>query len=115
MNITVAAFTICGFRITGSQRLPVNTIAVHLLFVGMAGDASWFGKTGVVRKGLDGSVAIHAGEHGTMDRRFERVPMHLLAVHQRRVIMTAKAIVIGKLWSAPCVCKSNASKHKRNN
>ena len=46
MNIAVAAFASCNFCIAGSQRLPVNAIVVQLLFVRMAGDASWFRKIG---------------------------------------------------------------------
>src|ERR1700676_2229241 len=112
MNIAVAAFAICSLGIPSSQRFPVNAVVVHLLFVSMAGDASWFGKTTLVRKGLDGGVAIYAGEHGAVNRRFECVSMHVLAVDQRRVTVTAKTVVVGKLWRTPCVCKSCASEHK---
>ncbi len=89
MNIAMAVFAICSLGISSSQRFPVNTLVVHLLFVSMTGNASRFGKTSLVRKGLDGGVAIYAGEHGTVNRRFESVSMHLLAVHQRRIAMAS--------------------------
>ena len=116
MNIAVAAFAVCGFCVAGSQRLPVNTIVVYLLFVGMAGDASWFGKPRIVRKALNVGVAIHAGEHGAVDRRLERVSVHFLAVDHRPIAVTGEAIVVSRLGLGrglgPCVRKPGAGKHQ---
>jgi hypothetical protein len=115
MNISVAAFAICSFDISGSQRFPMYTVAILRLLFGMAGNTSWFLKTRIVRKGLDVGVAIHAGEHGTMNRSLECVSMHVFAVDHRGVAVTGKAIVTGKLGGGglgSCVRKPGAGKHQ---
>jgi len=95
MNIAVAAFALCGFRIARSQRFAVNTVVVRLLFVGMAGDALRFGQPRIVRNALHRRMAVHAGEHRTVDRSFECVSVNRLAVHHRLIAVTGQAIVVG--------------------
>ncbi len=97
MNIAVAAFASCNFGVAGSQRFPVNAGVVGLLLVSMAGGAGWLGEIGLVRKTFDAGMAIHAGEHGTMNGCLECVPMNCLAVHHRGIAVTSEAIIAGEL------------------
>jgi hypothetical protein len=112
MNIAVAAFAIRSFRNASSQRFPVYTIIVRLLFVSMAGNAGGFGKTRIVREGLDRSMAIDAREHGAVYGRFKCVSMYRLAINHRRVAVTAQAIVVGEFGGGATAC---VGKHRAGN
>ncbi len=116
MNIAVAALAICGFYVARGERLPVNSVVVHLLFVGMAGDASRLDQPCIVRQALNVGMAIYAGEHGAVNRRLKCVSMHVLAVDHRGIAVTGKAIIVSRLGLGgclgPCVRKPGAEKHQ---